>query len=522
MARNNIRLKLFCRLRRKRVITLPMLLLCLGLPWWAGLLPPECHSATLRAALAREPGSLDPHRTLEPAAWTYIFPCYQRLVALKGNTTEVEPSLAVTWRVSDDGRMYTFVLKQEVTFSDGRRLDADAVRLSFDRAMGLKVIKPIYFPTLMGIDVLGPYTLRFLLTKPTPYFLHALASPAASIVSPGYRAYPPDYLRSHTLGSGMYQLEHWEPGREIRLATRPDTNFKNRIDRFVVSFVSDPRLQTEMLYGGEVEIIGGAGPGEYEHLKEYRDLKLYSTAGFTSQSIVLNLRRSWLADSDVRRALALALDYEGLIHQLKGRAALRSNGPVPAGMEGKSTETDPYPYRPDEARRILAAHTPLPRPVHLLFGPGQTWPPLAAQIIAEQLEAVGISLDLMERSEPDFRQHVEQGDFDLALVLWRPPVAHPGYILDHWLNPSRLGPDRNAAYYENQEIGDLLEKAAQTENEDVRRDTYRRIQTIAHQDIPYIHLYQQSEQVGLSKQVEEFSLHPMWPEVFPLEKIKLK
>ena len=245
----------------------------------------------LSAVFPAEPESLDPHKSIDPGAWTYIYPCYQRLTALKDDSIKPVPSLAVTWRISDDGAMYTFVLKQGLSFSDGIPVNARAVRSSFQRAVNLGLVGKLYFPDLLDVQELGPYTVRFILKQPSSSFLRALAFAGSSIVSPSALEHPPDYLDRHTQGSGPYELKEWLPGEKISLTSRRNQAITPSFKRFDALIEPESNKRMNMLADGRVRIAGGLAPDELNSVSTRSGLIVYRNTGFTSTFLAFNCQR---------------------------------------------------------------------------------------------------------------------------------------------------------------------------------------------------------------------------------------
>ncbi len=477
---------------------------------------------TLKAAIPVEPQNLDPHKTRDMWAAPFIFACYQRLTKFKEDSTEVQPDLAVTWRISDDGRLYTFVIKDGVTFSDGRKVNAETVRFSFGRALKLGQVGPTYFPTLESIEVLGPQTIRFRLSRPDPVFLLALSSSAGSIVSPGVTDHPPDYLERHTLGSGIYRLAEWTSGQAISLEVRTDQLVQPYIDSFITYFESEPGRALELLRSGGVHIAAGLGPSELAILQAETDYRIHSSLSFESDFMALNCRQPWLSQPEARQVLSMAVNYYGLMVHVHDGAARRMGGPLPLGMWGRRDNIKQYDYNPVSAGELMEKMGPPPRPLTLIYTRDQPWRTREALFLQENLQELGIRVEPMELSAEELNHRLKQGNYDMYLGLFRPPLASTDLDLRYWYHSILAGRGGNPAFFENQEVDELLRKAESTVDKRRRQSVYGQIQEIAVKEAPYIFLYQLERPVGLARTVENFRLHPGLPTVYPLTQIKLR
>ncbi|MBF0529666.1 MAG: ABC transporter substrate-binding protein [Deltaproteobacteria bacterium] len=492
---------------------LTMVCISIASPGWTG---------NLEVAVSRPPVSLDPHKIADPAAWAYLLPCYHRLVAYKEQTTEPVPSLAATWRISDDGRLYTFVLKEGLTFSDGRPVDAEAVRWSFERLLNKNQAILPCGSVLSGFQVMGPNTIRFILRQPCAEFIHALASPNSSIVSPGLADRPPDYLDRHTLGSGQYMIKEWLPDQPVTMETRPDLVGRPRIDRATFYFESDPRNLMKMFCQGQIQMTSGFPSDIWELLKDEYQFTMATVPTFTSCLLVLNVRRPWLSHPEVRQSLSLAIDYQGLIDQVKNGAAQRMFGPLPMGMAGRDADLRRFNYQPDAAREILAKAERPKGPITLIWAQGPADQPLIAKMIQANLQAVGISLQLRPLSDKQFKEALAGGNFDFALSNWRSESAAPEYVLTHFFGSPETATETNPAYYIDPEVDRLLAEANAIADKKKRTPITQKIQKIVVEACPYIYLFQPHLQVWFHRSVHGFEPNPIWPEAVPLETMYIK
>lgn len=182
-------------------------------------------SDTLVIGQVAEPRSLDPHVTTALNDFRILVNVFEGLVRYRPGTLEPAPALAESWVISEDGRTYTFKLKDGVRFHDGARLDADAVRFNFERM--LDPTHPyhdtgpfplaFFFEAIESIEVLDPLTIRFRLAQPFAPFLSNLAYPAGLIVSPAAVERWGDDVGRHPSGTGPFRFVDWRPGERVRL-----------------------------------------------------------------------------------------------------------------------------------------------------------------------------------------------------------------------------------------------------------------------------------------------------------------
>ena len=182
---------------------------------------------TIVVGMAVDPETLDPAVTMDNKGWQITYPAYERLVKYKvvdgKATTEVEPSLAKSWTVSDDGLTWTFTLNEGHKFADGSPVDAKAVKFSIERVQKMKKGPSDYFKVVKSIEAPDDKTVVFQLAKPFAPFLYTLAVNGSSIVNPKVMDQAKDndmgssYLATHTMGSGAYEITSYTPSQSIKL-----------------------------------------------------------------------------------------------------------------------------------------------------------------------------------------------------------------------------------------------------------------------------------------------------------------
>ncbi|MFP4076525.1 MAG: ABC transporter substrate-binding protein, partial [Halochromatium sp.] len=186
--------------------------------------------ATLVVAQVAEPRSLDPQVTTALNDFRILVNVFEGLVRYRPGTLEPVPALAESWQISEDGRVYTFKLKDGVRFHDGSRFDAEAVRFNFERLLDPEhpyhdtgpFPLAFFFDAVESIEVLDPLRVRFRLAQPFAPFLSNLAYPAGLIVSPAAIERWGDEVGRHPSGTGPFRLVDWRPGERVRLERFPD------------------------------------------------------------------------------------------------------------------------------------------------------------------------------------------------------------------------------------------------------------------------------------------------------------
>lgn len=284
------------------------------------------------------------------------------------------PWLAKRWEVSDDALSYTFHLRQDVTFSNGERFDAEAVKTAFDSNKAFAAQLPATFGAtyLAGYDhaeVLDPFTVRLVLSRPNAGFLQATSTTNLAVLAPAsYTLSAKERSLGKIIGTGPFVLEHYTPEVGAHLVKRadyawPSANMKNQgaahLDAVNISYIPEESVRNGLFLQGKADILWPRNP-----FSEV-DLKLFQAKGATIQSRSLpgpalnlypNTRNDrLLADRQLRQALQKAIDRTSYAHTV-----YNAQFPVVSGVYDVTTpyfkaQGDKLSYDPQGAERLLDA-----------------------------------------------------------------------------------------------------------------------------------------------------------------------
>ncbi len=249
----------------------PALLARLLLLWWAlGVITgctPQGHDRpedVLVIGQTGEPKSLDPHVATSLNDFRILMNVYEGLVRFREGTLEPEPALASHWEISDNGRRYTFLLREDVRFHDGTALDARAVQFNFERMLNEEhpfhhtgpFPLAFFFDKIENIEVIDTHTVELKLAEPFAPLLSNLAYPTGLMVSPAaVRNHGIDYGRQPA-GTGPFRFVTWEPRRRVMLERNPDYWGRPARPRVLVfSPINDPMTRVAELVTGGIDIV---------------------------------------------------------------------------------------------------------------------------------------------------------------------------------------------------------------------------------------------------------------------------
>jgi len=219
--------------------------------------------------------TLDPAWAQDEESCKVISNIFEGLVRFKAGSTEVEPCLAESWKVSSDNMVWTFYLRKDVKFHDGTPFNAEAVRFSLERQMlsqdGSSLNYASFtFGMVEQIKVIDPYTVSFILKYPYAPFLNNLAMAAsAPIVSPTAATALGDAFSENPVGTGPYRFVRWDKGKRIILKANSDYwGGPPECSTLVFKVVKNSRLRSLLIRFGLADITDGITAADARYLEQ--------------------------------------------------------------------------------------------------------------------------------------------------------------------------------------------------------------------------------------------------------------
>ena len=470
-----------------------------------------------------EPQALDPAAVTAVNDFRILMNMYDGLVRYKDGTLEVEPALATEWTISDDGKVYTFTLREGVTFHDGSAFDAEAVKFNFDRM--LDEAHPyhdtgpfplsFFFSSVESVDVIDAQTVAFNLNAPYAPFLSNLAYPTGLIVSPAaVMEHGADFGRNPS-GTGAFTFGEWRSNEAVVVQANPDYwDGAPELETVVFRPITDANTRTAEMLAGGIDLMVEVPPVA---LSEFQGdtYTVHEQAGPHVWFLILNAKEGPFADVRVRQAANYAINKEAIVNDvLEGTAEVAAGPTPPAFAWAYNPDLEPYPYDPEKARALLAEAGA--EGAELTFyvtegGSGMLDPVAMGTAIQADLEAVGLDVTIETYEWNTFLGNVNpglEGKADMAEMAWmtNDPDTLPFLALRTEAWPDKGG--FNSGYYSNPEVDALLDAARVQTDQDERARLYKEMQVIVQEDAPWVFVANWKQNAVTSDRVEGFSLQP--------------
>lgn len=444
---------------------------------------------TLIAAQGAEPDRLDPHLTSAFASFQVLENVYDTLVQPGADLT-MEPALAESWEISDDNLTWTFTLRDDVVFHNGRELTADDVVFSYERIMDPDVAanNAFRFASVESVVAVDDTTVEINLNRPTPNLLVNIGAFKGMAIVP--REIVEDgSIDSTPVGTGPFQFVSSSPDQGILLERnesywRADEGLPY-LDSVRFIQIPDPTVKLTNLQTGEADWIDTVPPQELEALAADESVVLERVPGGDYHYFALNQNREPFDNRDVRQAIAMAINRPEIAEAAQFGAAEPNQTAIP---EGNFWHHDYAPYGVadvDGATALLDDAGVSDLTIEFLVTSDFPETVTQAQVIAAQLEAIGVTVDIRDVDFSTWLDAQGNGDFDAFMLSWIGNIDPDDfYYAQHHSEGSF-----NFQGYSNPEVDQLLDDARVETDRDARKALYDQAAEMIVDDASYIYLY---------------------------------
>ena len=440
---------------------------------------------------------------------------FDRLVEMEndenGNSV-ITPSLAESWEVSDDGRTYTFHLRDSIRFSNQSPLTASDVRYTFTRLLthpdscntdiadnieGAAELKKGEAAELSGLKVLNDLDFTITLQQPFEAFLACLSMPGASILDEETTAPAGEKFGidpASTIGTGPYIFEAWEADR-ILLKANPDCWSGAPLNEGVcLRFLTEAEEERILFEQKELNILDldelGDAAEYFIHGDIYQD-HLYEVQPIGITYIALNESKAPLNDGRIRKALQLALNRQILLDAVHSGRGDLENGIFPHGLRGFNPDLEEIPYDPEAAEALLAeagypGGFPLTVTVKSSAAP---WELTLMRMAASMWEKAGIHTTLEVVEESDFMTRRKSGQLMCYAATWTADYNDPDNFIYTFFG-SRENTAFRSLCYPDQAVMFRVREARAISDPDERLEEYQELERIiVQEDAAWIPLF---------------------------------
>ncbi|MFK0102317.1 ABC transporter substrate-binding protein [Streptomyces sp. NPDC091040] len=496
---------------------------------------------SLTYAAQQEPDCWDPHTSAQDVTAFVQRPVFDSLVHQTPDG-ELEPWLAKSWKTSGGGRAYTFELRDDVTFHDGKRLDAAAVKANFDHITA-KATRSQYAAGLLGpyegTTVKGKYEVEVRFSRPYAPFLQAASTTYLGMASPASLKAGADMLCAGTgsVGSGPFQAGAYTRGqqrgytRNAAYAWAPKGAGHSgpaRLDAFTIRFLTEDATRVGALTSGQVDAAAALPANRIAAVR--RDARLDVVTKDVPGAVdtfFLNTKSPLFSDERVRKAFQRSIDLDALVKSVfqgTGTRAWSTLSPATphsydpalvnswpydralagrlldqAGWKGRDSEG----YRTKNGKRLTV--------VAPVYGQASVF----SQAVQGDLKKAGIDLRLAASTDATaVSAQLDEGRYDVVETSW---ARGDGDILSSFFlsTESSEGGGHNFARVTDPQVDAWLKKAQAATSPDERAAYYAKVQKWTTDHAAVVPAYVQKASVGVNKKVHGLRLSlSAWPEFY--------
>ena len=463
----------------------------------------------LVSSLSSDPKNLDPATI---AAWdqTVIAPnLLEGLFRISPDGTEIQNALAEDYTVSDDGLVWTFMIREGAKFHNGRQVTAQDFKYTFERVLNpetkspkagslLNVVGAQAFvdgdaDEVSGIKVVDEMTLEITLQEALAPFRSMLASVNLAAVPQEEVEALGEEFGFNVVAAGPFKLGEWNVNQDLTIEAFEDYwNGRPYLDAVKFRFIGDENTRVTEFDAQNLDITW-VPPAHWDRISNDPVLseKLGWAYTFHTDFIAVNLESEPFGSSvDLRKAIRYALDMDAVIISLQGRASI-AQGMLPAGLLAYDEDAVLYYPRDVEMAKELMASAGyadgVPGEFDLIL---PNWGNLIKimEIYQANLTEIGVNININPIDFGAYLEAMDSGNYDLAWMYKVPDYADTDGFYYPLMLSSNIGGGGNWARYENADVDEKIEMARASTDEAERVTLYQEIEAQFVEDLPYIPL----------------------------------
>ena len=477
-----------------------------------------------------DPPTLDPHLTSDTTSAGIIVEIFGGLVAFDTDLNLV-PDLAESWEISSDAQTYTFKIRDEAVFHDGKNVTAADFKWSFERAahpdtaspvaetylsdiVGVKEVLEGVTTDITGVTVIDEKTLQIEIDAPKAYFLAKLTYPTAYVLDKDNVEIEDSEWTDNPNGTGPFRLMEYKIGERLILEKHPNYHLgPAMLDRIQMNLAGGSSMA---MYENDEIHITGVGMLDLERIKDPADplnsQLVTASPSFSISYIGFNVTQPPFDDVLFRQALNHAIDKELIAKEVLADLVVPAYGILPPGFPGYNDSLEGLRFDPVLAKKLLSESNYFdienrPRIVVTIPGTGGT-PNLDLEVIINMwFENLGVEVEIQQVEWATYLQDLDKRKFQAYAGLgWQADYPDPEDFLDILFYSDS---DNNHGAYSNLEVDGLLEKARVGDVQD-RLNIYENVEEMIVNDAPWVPLWFGSDRYLLIKPyVKGYTIPPM-------------
>ncbi|MEF2965829.1 ABC transporter substrate-binding protein [Paenibacillus sp. M1] len=453
--------------------------------------------------------SFDLHNQITANNAFAIDKVFESLITFDSNG-EIIDWLAESHSISDDGLTYTFVLRDGLKFSNGTDVTAEDAVFSIQRH--LEVGGPLAIAAkVKEVKAQDDRTLVITLEEPYTPFISELSNFSNGIIPNNFGGASEEEFFKNPVGTGPFVVESWDPAGDVTFVKNENywQEGKPYIDKLVYKLIQDDSQAINQLKAGEVDAIESLALQNANEIKQGPDTAVLTNGSWVTEQLFFNTLDEHFSDVHVRRALALAIDREGLTNALTFGYAQTANSLLPTAIPYNANDTiKPLNFDVAAAKEELAKSAfPNGFTTKLLVASGNSTRAQEAQIIQAAGKEIGINIEIESIELATFRERFFAYDYSIMLNSGQADSPDANSIIAFQTDPEGFSKSY-WTHYTNDEVTKLLHEGQKTLDGEDRAAVYSSLLQILADEAPYIPLYYPDILKGVRSSVEGLVVLP--------------
>lgn len=451
----------------------------------------------IKTTMSMDIDSLNPYKMVSSGTEEIMLNVFEGLLMPSPNG-ELIPAVAESYRVSEDGKSYTFKIRKGIKFHNGNPLDIKDVEFSLNRMAGRDGFPPsnALFEEIEAIQVLSEDEIEIKLKEADSAFIYALTEG----IVPDENA---DDLDKNPIGTGPFKVKQYDREQQIVLEKFNDYwGEKAKVDRVTALVVPNNETAFLKLLSGEINMLSRVETKRINELKNFNNI---SAPQNIVQIFALNNNIEPFNDVRVRKAINLALDKNEIISGVMGGNGIKLETNMSPVMKKYCIENIGEKRAVEEAKKLLqesgytnftfTIKVPSNYPMHVD----------TAQIIAEQLKEIGVKVKIETIEWTTWLSEVYSGRKYEATIVGLAGKLDPYSILRRYTSDYR----NNFFNFRNEEYDRLIENAKKSVKDEVVVENYKRAQEILRDEQAAIYIMDPELITSLDKNIKGFEYYPL-------------
>ena len=482
--------------------------------------------------------TLDPAEIFEFSGAEYACNTYDRLIRYDvDDVTRISGLLAESWKISQDGKTYTFKIRKHVKFASGNPMTAEDVVFSLQRVVILDK-SPAFILGQFGftaenvknkIRAVDDYTVTLETDKvyaPT-FLLYCLTAGVGSVVDKkvvlqheenGDLGY--NWLKTHFAGGGPFRLNNWRAAEILTLdANEHYWDGIPKMKRVIIRHIAEPATQRLLLEKGDIDIARNLGPDQIDGLRDNKNIKIHIAPKGGIFYLGLNQKHEALKKPEVRQALKYLVDYDGIAGTILKGSMVVHQAFLPKGFLG-ALEDKPFMLNPIKAKKLLAK-AGYPNGLKLSMDTRNNFPTLdMAQSIQSTFAQGGVELEIIPMDGKQALTKYRARNHEVYIGRWGPDYQDPHTNADTFaknMDNSDNAKAKPLAWRNAWDIPAMSKKtiaAVQERDPAKRKQLYLDIQKEHQAGSPFVIMFQDIEMSAERTHVKNFILGPSFDSNF--------